>query len=167
MSSFALRDEATLRTLFRVSLLFKGGLSILEILGGLVALFLTQSQVVQVVVAITQEELTEDPHDFIANRVVAAAHAMSVGAQHFAAFYLLSHGVVKTFLVAGLLREKLRYYPVAIAVFVAFVGYQLFRLHLTHSAWLLVLTVIDLVVVWLTWHEYRYLRTHGARHATH
>ena len=167
MSSLGLRDEATLRTLFRVSLFFKGALSILEILGGLIALFVTRSQVLRVVVAITQEELTEDPHDFIANRVVAAAHAMSLGAQHFAAFYLLSHGIVKTFLVVGLLREKLRYYPVAIAVFVAFIGYQLFRLHLTDSAWLLMLTLIDLIVVWLTWHEYRYLRTHGARHALH
>ena len=86
---------------------------------------------------------------------------MSVGAQQFAAFYLLSHGVVKTWLIVGLLREKLWYYPVAIVVFVGFVVYQVFRFQVTHSSWLLVLTVVDIVVIWLTWHEYRYLRQSG------
>lgn len=155
---FNLRAEATLRTLFRLSLFFKGALSLLEIVGGALAYFVTQSYLLHVVVAVTQEELTEDPHDFVANHLVAAASGVSIGAQHFAAFYLLSHGIVKTYLIVGLLREKLWYYPVAIVAFLGFVAYQLLRFHLTHSAWLLVLTVIDIVVIWLTWHEYRYLR---------
>ena len=153
-----LREEATLRLLFRVSLVFKGVLSVLEIVGGLLAFFVTQSYLVQLVMSVTQDELGEDPHDFIANHLVAAANGLSIGAQHFAAFYLLSHGIVKTYLVVGLLREKLWYYPVALVVFVGFVAYQLFRFQFTHSVWLLVLTAIDMVVIWLTWHEYRYLR---------
>jgi uncharacterized membrane protein len=37
-------------------------------------------------------------------------------------------------------------------------GSQLYRYVFTHSPWLLVLTALDLVVILLTWHEYRLLR---------
>jgi uncharacterized membrane protein len=153
--------EAVIRATFRVSLVFKGVLSLLEIAAGTLALFVSTSEFVRLVVALTQEELSEDPHDFVATHLLAAASRLSIGSQHFAAFYLLSHGAVKTFLVAGLLRERLWYYPVAIAAFGAFVAYQLVRFRSTHSLWLLVLTVVDVVVIVLTWHEYRYLRRHG------
>jgi uncharacterized membrane protein len=75
------------------------------------------------------------------------------------ALYLLIHGALKLWLVLGLLREKLWYYPTAIAVFSLFIGYQLYRFSFTHSAFLLLITAIDLVVVALTWHEYNYLRS--------
>ena len=76
--------------------------------------------------------------------------------------YLLSHGVIKAVLIVGLLREKLWYYPVAIIVFVSFILYQLYRFNHTHSIWLLLITLLDIVVIWLTWHEYRYLQKHHA-----
>jgi uncharacterized membrane protein len=68
--------------------------------------------------------------------------------------------VIKTVLIVGLLREKLGYYPAAIAVFVLFVMYQIYRYTFTHSIWLLLITLLDIVVIWLTWHEYRYMRDH-------
>ena len=76
----------------------------------------------------------------------------------FAAVYLLGHGVIKLWLIIGLLREKLWYYPTALVVFGLFIVYQLYRYSFTHSIWLLLITIVDLVVIGLTWHEYRYLR---------
>jgi uncharacterized membrane protein len=40
-----------------------------------------------------------------------------------------------------------------------FIGYQIYRMAATPSILLAALTVFDVVVVWLTWHEYRRKRT--------
>jgi hypothetical protein len=104
-------DEKTFRRLFRVSLFLKAAFSLSEIVGGVLAYFISQQYLLHLVTTFTQEELTEDPRDFVAHFLIQSAEQMSVSAQHFAAFYLLSHGIVKTFLIVGLLREKLWYYP--------------------------------------------------------
>ena len=80
------------------------------------------------------------------------------------ALYLLSHGVIKLFVIIGLLQQKLWYYPTALVIFGLFIVYQLYRFSFTHSPWLLVLTVLDIIVMWLTWHEYSYLRRTNAAH---
>ena len=151
-------QEHTYRLVFRVSLLFKGVFSVLEIIGGIGAYFIEQTFLLHVVTTLTQEELTEDPNDWLAHMLMQSAQSLSLSGQHFAALYLLTHGLIKTYLIIGLLRERLWYYPAAIIAFGAFVVYQVFRFHVTHSLWLLVLTVVDIVVIVLTWHEYRFLR---------
>ena len=98
------------------------------------------------------------PHDFVANHLRHAASHFSVGSEHFMAIYLLGHGVVKIFVVAALLRNKLWAYPIAIIVFGGFVVYQIYRFALTGSTGLIVLTVVDLIVIWFIWLEYRAVR---------
>ena len=61
-------------------------------------------------------------------------------------------------LIAGLLRERVWYFPVAMTVFTSFIAYQLYRYTITHSVWLMLITGLDVVVTALTWHEYRELR---------
>jgi uncharacterized membrane protein len=151
-------DEKTFRRLFRVSLFLKTAFSLSEIVGGVLAYFISQQYLLHLVTTFTQEELTEDPRDFVAHFLIQSAQQMSVSARHFAAFYLLSHGIIKTFLIVGLLREKLWYYPLSMLVFGAFVAYQLFRFQVTHSLWLMAITILDIVVIAMTWHEYRFLR---------
>jgi hypothetical protein len=70
--------------------------------------------------------------------------------------YLPSHGVIKLWLVIGLMRGRLQCYPIAISAFAFFIAYQLYRFSITHSIWLLAITAVDVVIV-LTWHQYRYL----------
>lgn len=53
---------------------------------------------------LTQDELVEDRHDVVATSLMHWAQGFSVQSEHFYAFYLLSHGIVKLFLVAGLIR---------------------------------------------------------------
>ncbi|MEM5452358.1 DUF2127 domain-containing protein [Paraburkholderia guartelaensis] len=107
---------------------------------------------------VTRDEFAEDPHDLVANILLHTVQHLSVDAQRFAGIYLLAHGVVKLWLVAGLLRERLRYFPVSIVVFALFIAYQAYRFTYIHSVWLLLVTALDVVVIALTWHEYRYLR---------
>ena len=70
----------------------------------------------------------------------------------------MSHGAIKLWLIVGLLRERLWYCPTAIAVFGLFIVYQLHRVSFTHSAFLLFLTALDVLVIVLTWHDYGYVR---------
>ncbi len=107
---------------------------------------------------LTQEELVEDPRDVVANALLRWAGGLSVQTEHFYALYLLSHGLVKLALVAGLLRNKLWAYPASIVVMLGFIAYQLYRYSYTHSPGLIALTVLDVVVIALVWHEWRVVR---------
>jgi uncharacterized membrane protein len=157
-------EEKYIHLVFEVSLILKGILAALEIIGGIVAYFVSQQFLLSVVTFITQDEFAEDPRDLLANYLVHAAQHLSISTQHFMALYLLSHGVIKLFVIIGLLQQKLWYYPTALVVFGLFIVYQLYRFSFTHSPWLLVLTVLDIIVMWLTWHEYSYLRRTNAAH---
>ena len=151
-------NEQKLHLAFEISLILKGVFALLEIAGGILAYLITQQFLLRIVLAITQDEIREDPNDFVAALLLQSARNFSVSSQHFAAVYLLSHGFIKALLIAGLTRGILWFYPLAIAVFLIFIMYQFYRFNLTHSIWLLVITLLDIVVIGLTWHEYRYLR---------
>jgi uncharacterized membrane protein len=151
-------SEQTIHRIFDISLWVKALFALVEIAGGIAAFFVSHALLIHLAAFVTQGELAEDPHDIVATTLLQTVQHIAPGTQHFAALYLLGHGVVKLWLISGLLREKLWYYPLALAVFAGFVGYQLYRYAATHSVWLIVITAVDLVVIALTWHEYRYLR---------
>jgi uncharacterized membrane protein len=155
-------EERNVHLAFQASLVLKAAFAVGEILTGIGTFFVTQQFVFKLVARVTREELLEDPRDFIANHLLQSAQHFSVSTRDFTAFYLLSHGAIKLWLIIGLLRERLWYYPVAIATFGLFIVYQVYRFGLTHSIWLLVITAVDLLVIALSWHEYRYLRARAS-----
>jgi len=63
-------------------------------------------------------------------------------------------------LVVGLLRNKLWSYPASLIVLALFILYQIYRFYYTQSAGLIVLTVFDVIVMILIWHEYGLMRRH-------
>lgn len=141
--------------IFQVSLLFKGAFAATEILAGISAFFVTQQFLFKLVERLMQQELLDDRRDLIASYLLTSVDHFSLSTRNFTAAYLLSHGVIKLWLIVGLLRGKLWYYPLAIAVFGAFIVYQMYRFTLSHSLWLVLITVVDAVVISLTWQEYR------------
>lgn len=144
--------------LLRISLQFKSLFALTEIIGGGLFYFVSQRLIVNFVFAVTQNELSEDPRDIISRYLVAWSHSSYLSTQHFVAFYLLSHGIVKMAVIIGLLRGKSWAYPSSLIVFTAFIAYQLYRFVFTHSIWLLVLTAIDTVIVVMIWQENRVLK---------
>ena len=149
------RAHQVLDRFFYTSIWLKGLHALFEIIGGIALLLTSPAFILGIIATVTQDEMAEDPNDFIANTLLNAAQKISVGSERFAAFYLLSHGVVKIFLVIGLLRDRRWAYPAALAVFGAFIFYQVYRFSLTHSIGLAALTIFDLAVMWLIWREYR------------
>lgn len=158
--------------LFRISITLKGLDALLELLGAIALWIVKPGMIAHLVGWLTQDEISEDPHDLVANFMQREAHHLSLASEHFMAFYLLAHGVVKGLVVAALIREKLWAYPLAIAVFVGFIVYQIYRFTLTGGWGLMALSIFDLFVVWMVWLEYRSLRKghlHGklAAHGSH
>ncbi len=153
-------NEKNVHIAFEFSLVLKGMFALVEIAVSIFTYFVTQQFVLRLVQAVTRTELTEDPRDYLANYMLHAAQNLSVSSQHFAAFYLLSHGIIKIGLIIGLWREKIAFYQIAIVVFGLFIAYQVYRYSFTHSLLLLLLliTALDGVVILLTWIEYRHLR---------
>jgi uncharacterized membrane protein len=143
---------------FDIALIAKAIDGLLEIIGGVVLFFVSPDQIHGLARWLTQEELAEDPTDFIANHLRHASQHLSTGTTLFAAFFLLWHGLVKVGLVWALLRKHLWAYPVAIVAFALFVAYQLDRYAHTRSAWLLALSVLDVFVIVITALEFKRLR---------
>lgn len=156
------RSSGTVRELlFRLSISAKGAHAALEVFGGLALLLTKPDAVLRIVALLTQDELVEDPNDLVANYALHAAQALTLGTEQFAAWYLLSHGVVKILLVSALLRAKLWAYPISLVVFGVFIGYQVYRYTFTRALGLIGLSIFDLLVIWLIWLEYQALRRHA------
>jgi uncharacterized membrane protein len=137
-------QEKNIHRVFVVSVAAKGAHALVEIAGGL-ALYLFSA-------AAIGQWLDEIDRGGWLDR------HFPLSEQHFYAFYLLSHGLVKCVIVVGLLREKIWAYPASFAVFGAFIAYQLYRYSYTHDIGLIVLSIFDLFVIALAVHEYRLLR---------
>ncbi len=148
------RRPTALDRVFVVSLILKGIDGVLELIGGVLLLVIPADKIGTFAQIITQHELAEDPDDPIANAIRQIASGLSVSATLFGAVYLLLHGIVKVVLVWAVLRDQLWAYPWMIGFLLVFIGYQAYELVAAFSWGLLALTVFDIFVVWLTWHEY-------------
>jgi uncharacterized membrane protein len=153
-----------LDTTFKIGLVLKGLDGVLEVVGGILLLFLSPQAIEHLVRMLTAHELSEDPRDLIARYLLHTTSHLSHGTTLFGAIYLLSHGVAKIVLVALVLRDKLWAYPWLIGLLLAFIAYQLYRITAVHfSVGLTLLTVFDAFLVWLTWREYRAKRAEQRR----
>ena len=113
-------NERRIHQIFEISVLLKGAHALIECIGGLVLALVSTNAIKSLVNALTQEELIEDPNDFV----------------------------------------ELWAYPVSLVVLGLFIVYQLYRFSYTHGVGLIVLTVFDVIVMGLIWHEYRLVRLH-------
>jgi uncharacterized membrane protein len=152
-----IKEWITVDRAFTMGVILKAINGLLEIIAGFAFLFLQQATLLKIAVLITRPELSEDPADVIANYLIKIAGSFSLSAQIFAVVYLLTHGVIKVFLAVLLLKKKLWAYPVAMGFFGLFVFYQIYRFFLGYSLIMLFLTVLDIVIICLTWVEYKKL----------
>lgn len=149
--------------LFAIGILLKGLDGVLELAAGTLLLFVAPERIHAFAVILTQPELAEDPHSWVATHILNGTSALSHGTVLFAAIYLLLHGVVKVVLVVALLMNRLWAYPWMIVVLALFTAYQIYQILTSPSIGLLVLTVLDVLVIILTVHEYGRQREHRRR----
>ena len=157
--------EENLRKIFDVGVVLKGIDGFLELLGAFFLFLITPEQLSNLIVILTQNELSEDPKDFIATHLVRAFEHYSLSTKLFESAYLFIHGLIKIFLVWGLLKNKLWAYPSALAFLAFFMAYQTYRYFNTNAVSLIILTVFDLIIFILTWHEYNFVKKHRNVHS--
>jgi uncharacterized membrane protein len=128
---------------------------LLECIGGIILLIFKPTYINHLAAVVTHNELSTDPHDFIANHILNSAHNLTTASLIFGALYLLSHGIIKIVLVIEVLRNHLWAYVALLVVTSGFVIYQVYRMVLRFSVGLFALTLFDLVIIYLTQKEYR------------
>lgn len=147
--------------IYRVGVLLKALDGLFEIMGGVGLLMVAGGTLRALVELVTRHELSEDPHDLVANGLMQAAQGFSADSRHFAAAYLLAHGALKVFLAGNLWMEKRWVYPVALWILGAFVAYQGYRLAHTGSLLLAAFTLVDVAILWAIWREWRISTVHA------
>jgi uncharacterized membrane protein len=144
-----------LRDAFRTGITMKGVDGLLEVTGGVLLWFVKPRAMSGALRALSLHELSRDPHDFIGIHLLPVSERLAHSNPLFPSIFLLSHGLAKVGLAVALWLNELWAYPLAIGVFSAFGIYQIYRISHTHSITLVILTLFDAMVVWLTWEEYR------------
>lgn len=144
---------------FLLGLLLKGLDGAIELVGGAILLWLSPDRLVALTQQAVAGELSEDPQDLIANVLLHGVGHLDTASIGFIGAYLLVHGVVKLAIIFALLVGSLRVYPWAIAALVAFLAFQGYELVLHPSPGVALLVILDAVIVWLAWREWRQRKT--------
>jgi len=154
----AFRPTTRFDQIFEVGILLKGLDGLLEIADGILLLLIKPEFLNHLAATLTQHELVEDPRDFLATHILHSTQQLGAGSLVFAATYLLSHGVVKIVLVWEILHNRLWAHVGLIYLTIGFMIYQIYRFSYSHSISLVLLTLFDGVIVYLTVVEYRMRR---------
>jgi uncharacterized membrane protein len=150
--------RARTEVLFRIAMAVKGIDGAIELVGGVLLLLVSQTEVQKVITVVVTHDLLGPPDGSLSRHFVAGTAEFASGDRTFAVLYLLLHGAIKVALVIALLRHWLPAYPVAVVVLGAFVVYEIYRATQTGSVLLPLLAVLDILVIALVIREYRALR---------
>jgi uncharacterized membrane protein len=161
-----MKPHALLRTSFRAGIAIKAIDGVLETIGGILLWWIKPAEMGRALHFAFQHELSLSRHDFVAKHLLHFSAQLANSKPVFASLFLLSHGIVKIVLAVSLWMDELWAYPLAIFVFGGFTVYQIYRYTETHSLGLLVLTILDVAIVWLTWEEYGVQRAERAVKST-
>lgn len=145
-----------LHTLFEAGTVLKACDSVVEMALGASFYFLSTATINRVILALTGDELTERPRDFIWSVLFHNFNGLSGGFQEFLAFIFVGHGILKLVLLAGMTKKKLWIYPLAVAAFLCFITYQIIEISFSFSVLLTIMTAYDTAFMFLIVHEYRY-----------
>jgi uncharacterized membrane protein len=156
-------EEKNIYTLFRVSVILKGLISLAEVVAGLAILFVPPAIILAIATVVANSMPPGAPFAGISVRLLAEAQRYTSGTARFLSLYLVSRGVVKAFLIWALLKNKLWAYPASLLVLAGFVIYQSYQIATTHSLIVIGITLFDLVVMYFIWREYRIVKAHRAQ----
>jgi uncharacterized membrane protein len=140
---------------YEIGIVIKGIDGVLEIIGGILVLTISPGTINSLTAFLTQNEIQENPHNFIANHIVAFGDKLATGHNYFAAAFLLTHGIVKVVLVTCLLLNKIWAYPWALGALVLFFFYQSYLLITKPTFAMAFLTVLDAIIIFLVYREWQ------------
>lgn len=141
--------------LFLLTIIAKGFLGFIQLVTAAAIAFGVTQQLPKFANWIFRAELREDPKDFLAGKIISWAGIVPQTDLSFYTAYFAAHGALHIGVVAALLYGARWADYAAIAVLAAFVVYQILEWFSVGGTMLLVLTAIDLAVIYLTIMEMR------------
>ena len=158
MENLQVSKEGFVHDLFEITIFLKGLNAAWEVVLGILLLVVQPATIHRSMLGFANYRFMASLAQSASGYIVKQANHFSQGTQYFIGFYLLFYGVVNIFLVIFLLRGKLWAYPVSLILFALFIVYQVFRLWLHRSQVLLFFTSLDIILVALTFLEYRRIK---------
>jgi len=150
-------------TVFKISVILKGLDALAEIVGGVLLLFVTHSEITRLASWLSRNPLAGGSHSYIATLINHNAQQLVHTSTLFGAIYLLSHGVIKMFVIINVLRDKYWAYPLLIVVLLGFSIFQIISILSSHSIAVMLLTAFDVFIMVLTWFEWQRKRKKRAK----
>jgi len=133
---------------------FKGIFGIVEFVSGMGLLLVGRKSLNSVMLWLvdlepfeTHPKLMDSTTRFVAEQILGNLHTLI-------ALYMIVHGLVAIAVVIALIHKKLWAFPAAGILMALFIVYQIYRLALTFSLVLLILTLIDIALMFFLRHEY-------------
>ena len=152
------RPASVLDKVFEGGILLKGVSGVLEFLGGLLLVFVSPNAMSGFLAFITQREIAEDPHDRLATYIMHSADHFNSGNKSFAIAYLWVHATIKLIAVIGIMRNRLWAYPFSLITLGLLMLFQIYSIAVKFSLGMLLLTLFDVVILWLILREYAKVR---------
>jgi uncharacterized membrane protein len=139
---------------FFIGLCVKTVDGLLGLVLGVVLLFVTPLQLNLLAQSITRHFSDQDRDDFLYHSFAHFITHLTGGSIRFAALYLLFDSLLKLVLIFEIAHRRYWAYIALIVVLSGLVAYQSYRVIYTHSLLLTLLTLFDLVVIYLSAQEY-------------
>jgi len=155
MKNTSPRVSPLIEWLFRISLSAKGLLGFSQLVGAVVLWLLPNGVLAREAIRLARREISEDSSDFIANNLLIWAQKLGPASENFYMVYLFGHGALNFGAVLALLLHIRGAYHVSLAALMGFVAYQTWQYFHTYDPVLLILTVIDVFVIFLVIAENR------------
>ena len=149
--------EKTIYELFRLSILLKAIGSIGEMVTGFAIAFIPGSLVIGVANYLSRGSVGgTDLDDMISHTLVGFAHTFAANptVNLFLGGYLFIRGLVQFLIVIALFKNKVWAYPALIIVLLIIIATQLYAIYVSHSITASIVTVIDIITIFLVAHEY-------------
>lgn len=87
--------------------------------------------------------------------LIQALQGISIETRYFYALYVSFHGATKFVMIWAIQRGNVWAYPMSMALLSFFIFYQLFLYSMRHDIGALVISALDLLMMWLITRQYR------------
>jgi uncharacterized membrane protein len=149
--------EKFLHYLFKGTVIFKGFDGVLDVISSIVLTCIPSHNRINILPFLVRKELIEDPNDLLGNYLMSLSQHLLPNIIKFIIFYLAIHGLVKIGMALALWGGNPKLFRIVGIVLAISIGYQMYRFTHTHSILLLILTIIDMLIMFLLRHEYNKL----------
>ncbi len=148
----------TVYELFRISLVIRALGAFAEVLAGIFIALIPNAFILHLALTVSQLDIDGSLDDSLVQVFITSLHWLIASNQLIIGAYLAFRGLIQLVLVWELFRNRLWAYVGLMIVVGIFILTQCIDIYRTHAIPTILITLFDLVTLWLTWNEYQKVR---------